>query len=272
MMFMRKMNFLIPAAAFAVCMSLAGCSHLDAPVIEQVTDGASSLYNKLADEVDVILSATSKDVAELPGGDGAGSGLSDFFNKWYQFNENGIEHIINDLEDATGAPESPQEGTQSGEGEDFITDAENVAKNAFDEAFSLSQDGSLTKVELQYVVDGDTVSVKLNGDEAYIRLIGINTPESVHLDESRNTEEGREASAYTKELLSGYSSLYLEFDKGEYDDYGRILAYVWLDADTSDFNNMLNVRLLRDGVAELMTIEPNTRYAAVFASFVDDGK
>ena len=48
-------------------------------------------------------------------------------------------------------------------------------------------------------VDGDTLLILINGEEISVRLIGIDAPESVHSDISRNTEEGRFASKRMKE-------------------------------------------------------------------------
>ena len=120
----------------------------------------------------------------------------------------------------------------------------------------------LIKCELVRVVDGDTLVITLpTGEETKARLIGVNTPESVHADESKNTVEGDIASAYTKSILSGYKYLYIELDIGTHDKYGRLLCYVYLD----EFKNtMLNKLLISEGYAEPMTIEPNTKYAAEF--------
>ena len=77
------------------------------------------------------------------------------------------------------------------------------------------------------VVDGDTVILNINGEEKRCRFIGIDTPESVHPDAERNTEEGKAASDYTKELLSG-QQVYLEYDLAPQDQYGRELVYLYL--------------------------------------------
>lgn len=110
------------------------------------------------------------------------------------------------------------------------------------------------------VTDGDTFSVNINGEKTKIRLIGVNTPESVAPDEDRNCEEGKVASREMKSLLNG-KKVYLEFDKEREDKYGRTLAYAYLEDGT-----MINKYLLEKGYAEVMTIEPNTKYAAEFSS------
>lgn len=275
MILMKKGKYTKAAAVVSVCFFLSGCGFLDAPPAEQVeylADGASSLYDKIAAEVNGIISSTAKETEEVSTGSGIGNSISNFFDGLDAFNRSGLEHIVNGGKNASEPSDLPQKDTENETGGDFYPDVENEAKNAFDEAFESNAEGALTKVNLDYVVDGDTLCISLGSDEAHVRLIGINTPESVHPDETRNTDEGKIASDYTRELLVGYEYVYLEFDKSEYDDYGRILAYVWLNNDTSDLDNMLNAVLLKAGVAELMTVEPNTKYTSCFSSLLNDGK
>lgn len=128
------------------------------------------------------------------------------------------------------------------------------------------------------VTDGDTLKVNLEGSDIYVRLIGIDTPESVNPDEEKNNTYGALASAHTKQLLSGVEKVYLEFDQGATDKYGRVLAYVWLDKSSilSGKNNiessMLNGIILKDGYAMDVVYEPNTKYASKFASIRNDAQ
>lgn len=114
------------------------------------------------------------------------------------------------------------------------------------------------------VVDGDTIDVDVDGERKRIRLIGIDTPESVNPDESQNTPEGEEASRHTKELLAQYNNfVYLEWGEGDStDSYGRTLAYAYV-TDGSVIT-MLNRMLIEQGYAKVMTVEPDTRYQAEF--------
>lgn len=123
---------------------------------------------------------------------------------------------------------------------------------------------TLEKVNLVRVVDGDTLVVSTEETSFKVRLIGIDTPESVHSDESRNTVWGTYASDYTRLLLEDTEDLYLEYDEDPADQYGRALAYVWLSDDTSDLNNMLNAILVRDGYAYDKVYEPNDKYCEQF--------
>lgn len=109
------------------------------------------------------------------------------------------------------------------------------------------------------VIDGDTFEADLNGETITVRLIGVDSPESVHPDEAKNTEEGILASNYTKEKLEG-KEVELEYDVETEDSYGRTLAYVWLDGE------LYNKKLLDDGYAVLMTIPPNIKYVDVLLS------
>lgn len=109
------------------------------------------------------------------------------------------------------------------------------------------------------VIDGDTIIVNIEGEEITVRFIGVDTAESVHPDEHRNSEQGKEASKWTSDLLSG-QQVYLEYDVDKTDDYGRTLAYVYL----SDGITMVQEELLKAGMAELMTIQPNVLYADKF--------
>jgi micrococcal nuclease len=73
-----------------------------------------------------------------------------------------------------------------------------------------------------------------------IRLIGVDTPETVH--PSRAVERfGKEASDFTREGLLG-KPVYLAFDWDLRDRYGRLLAYIY----TGD-GACFNARLIREG-------------------------
>lgn len=107
------------------------------------------------------------------------------------------------------------------------------------------------------VVDGDTIVVDFNGTDEKVRLIGVDTPESVHKDKSKNVKEGKIASNYTKAKLEN-KQVELEFDIQQKDKYGRLLAYVYIDG------NMVNKMLLEDGMAKLATYPPNVKYVEEF--------
>lgn len=102
--------------------------------------------------------------------------------------------------------------------------------------------------EVVRVVDGDTIKVRplapVDGErpEERVRLLGIDTPESVKPD-SPVEPWGPEASEFTREFLAG-GRVRLVFDRRTRDDYGRLLAYVYVG------ETMLNEELVRAGLAE----------------------
>jgi micrococcal nuclease len=122
------------------------------------------------------------------------------------------------------------------------------------------------------VVDGDTAHIVIDGVREKVRFIGIDTPES-----TREVEPyGKAASNHTKDLIDG-RTVWLETDAELRDRYGRLLAYVWLDApaDRSDGevrSKMLNARLLLDGYAQIYTFPPNVRYAGSFVAYQQEAR
>ena len=67
------------------------------------------------------------------------------------------------------------------------------------------------KVYVERVVDGDTFVANKDGKEIKVRMIGMDTPETV----KPNTPVqpyGKEASNYTKKALT-HQNVYLEYDK-----------------------------------------------------------
>ena len=96
------------------------------------------------------------------------------------------------------------------------------------------------------VVDGDTIDIMYQGKKERIRMLCVDTPESVHPDQSRNTEMGRKASEYTKSRLWG-KYVDLELETKTRGNYGRLLAYVILDGEN------YNLELVRDGWSKYYT-------------------
>lgn len=94
-----------------------------------------------------------------------------------------------------------------------------------------------------HITDGDTFDILIDGRKSRVRMLGINTPESV--DPRRPVEcFGREASNYLKDLINNKQvRLEQDSDKPGTDEYGRLLRYVFL-GDTN-----INEQMIRDGYA-----------------------
>jgi micrococcal nuclease len=102
------------------------------------------------------------------------------------------------------------------------------------------------------VVDGDTIHVELDGDDVTIRMIGVDTPETVAPDQPVECY-GPQASRFTTNALTD-RDIALEFDRQLLDPFDRTLAYVWLG------DELFNETLVDAGYAEAKTYPPNTRY------------
>jgi len=106
------------------------------------------------------------------------------------------------------------------------------------------------EVYITKVIDGDTIKTK-NGKT--IRLIGIDTPE-INWDSGTADFYGYKALKFTNKYLLN-KKVYLEFDQDKKDDYDRQLAYIYLQ--NGDF---FNAKLLANGYAHILTVEPNNKY------------
>ncbi len=110
------------------------------------------------------------------------------------------------------------------------------------------------------VIDGDTVNMEKDGKSENIRLIGIDTPETV---DPRKPVQcfGKEASSKAREILMG-KRVALEEDptQGDRDKYGRLLRFVFLD-DGTNFNKFM----IDEGYAYEYTYQNNPyKYQAEF--------
>ena len=117
----------------------------------------------------------------------------------------------------------------------------------------------LPSAKIVKVVDGDTVDVQLNGQVSRVRLIGINTPETV--DPRRPVEcFGKEASDRAKALLSGQNVL-LESDSSQQDRdvYDRLLRYIWFPD-----GRLFNLQMVVEGYAYEYTYSVPYKYQVQF--------
>ncbi|WP_322816772.1 thermonuclease family protein [Chloroflexus sp.] len=118
---------------------------------------------------------------------------------------------------------------------------------------------NLTHAQVVRVVDGDTIIVRIGWDEERVRLIGINTPESV--DPRRPVEcFGKEAASNARKLVDR-QTVFLEDDPSQdsRDRFGRLLRYVWLED-----GRMVNLEQIRQGYAYEYTYNVPYRYQAIF--------
>ena len=123
-----------------------------------------------------------------------------------------IPGLDNYVEQAKDAKEQAEQ--IGGQFKDFLDKVEN-AENEFEDYFGVTEipDSAKGPYEVIRVVDGDTMMIDIEGVETKVRLIGVDTPESVATgdNEYKNCEEGKVASDYTKSLVEG-QKVYIEYD------------------------------------------------------------
>ncbi len=119
----------------------------------------------------------------------------------------------------------------------------------------LTPPGNLQSAAVARVIDGDTIELV---DGRRVRYIGINTPE-------RDQPYYKEATDSNRQLVAG-KQIQLEFDVDTFDQYGRTLAYVWVDG------LLANLEIVRRGFANVYTVPPNVRYEANFRAAEQDAR
>ena len=110
--------------------------------------------------------------------------------------------------------------------------------------------------EVVRVVDGDTIEARIGGEVEDVRLIGVDTPETVKPGTPVQCF-GPQASHFTKQRLED-RRVRLVFGVERRDVYGRLLAYAYLG------DRFFNPILVRRGLARTLTIPPNDRFAGRF--------
>lgn len=124
---------------------------------------------------------------------------------------------------------------------------------------------------VERVVDGDTI-IAQKGDSYRVRLIGIDTPETVHPN-GIVEPWGKEASNFTKKSLEG-KTVFLEFDEKEEDHYGRKLAYVWTEnpkkSERPKEDILFNYKLVALGYARERAYPPNVKYQRLLKKGEDE--
>jgi micrococcal nuclease len=117
------------------------------------------------------------------------------------------------------------------------------------------------------IVDGDTFWI-YNGTEEgeKIRLIGVDAPESRNAFKKKIGYYGKESKTYLTNLLKS-KRVKLEYDVVNTDQYGRTLAYVYLEDGT-----FVNTELVKNGYAMVMTVPPNVKYAEEFVHLQQEAR
>ncbi|MDQ0217281.1 thermonuclease family protein [Peribacillus cavernae] len=117
------------------------------------------------------------------------------------------------------------------------------------------------------VIDGDTVKIKMkNGHEETVRLLLIDTPETVH--PSKPVQPfGLEASQLSKKMMPPGTAIEVEPGINERDKYGRLLAYFYVNGES------VNQKLIEKGLARVAYVyAPNTKYIDQFRELQEQAR
>ena len=111
------------------------------------------------------------------------------------------------------------------------------------------------EVTFSKCVDGDTFKVILNEEEYTVRMLAVDTPETVH--PTKGVEYyGKEASNYTCDKLTNAKRIELEYDENsdKKDKYDRLLAWVFVD------DELLQELLVENGYAKVAYLYDDYKY------------
>ncbi|HEX9924936.1 MAG TPA: thermonuclease family protein, partial [Anaerolineae bacterium] len=118
-----------------------------------------------------------------------------------------------------------------------------------------TQPAGLETATIARVVDGDTIELS---DGRRVRYIGINTPE-------RDQPYYQEATETNRQLVAN-QQIQLEFDQDTFDQYGRSLAYIWVNG------SLVNWEMVNRGYANVFTVPPNVRYEGILRQAERDAR
>jgi micrococcal nuclease len=161
----------------------------------------------------------------------------------------------NETENSNGIISSEQTAGDSQQQTELTNEQNNKEENKNGEAINNANN----LYSVVRVVDGDTLVVNIDGKEETLRLIGIDTPETV---DPRKAVQcfGLEASNKAKDILSG-KKISLENDptQGDRDKYERLLRYVFLEDGTN-----FNLYMIKEGYAYEYTYNTPYKYQTEF--------
>lgn len=112
----------------------------------------------------------------------------------------------------------------------------------------ISPDQNAVEGHVVHIADGDTITVRIDGQDFRLRYIGINAPE---MDSEAQKALAEQASELNRRLVEG-QSVVLYRDTSETDRFERLLRYVFVD------DTFVNFELVRRGLARAHDYPPDT--------------
>lgn len=113
-------------------------------------------------------------------------------------------------------------------------------------------------VEFNKCIDGDTFKVVLNGKIETVRLLAVDTPESVHPDKEKEYYAD-ESSQFTCNMIRNAKRVELEYDSNsdKYDKYNRLLAWVFIDGE------LLQDEIIKNGYGRVAYLYDDYKYTNI---------
>lgn len=138
--------------------------------------------------------------------------------------------------------------------------ADSAAPSVSSDSSGLPEAGE-SNATVERVVDGDTIVADIGGTRERVRLLGIDTPESVAEDRPDQCY-GAESSEYLKALLPPGTPITIIRDVEARDRFDRLLGYIV----RTDDQLFINLDLIEKGFAGPFSLKPNTFYTELFAT------
>jgi micrococcal nuclease len=166
-----------------------------------------------------------------------------------------------EIETSTEIASSSEQGEVAQANTENQTSGQDTATTEQTSNNTVNEASGNNRYKVTSVVDGDTLKLDINGTTETIRLIGIDTPETVHPSQPVECM-GIEASNEAKRLLTG-QTVRFESDNTQdtRDRYGRLLGYVFLP-NGDNYGEVM----LRSGYANEYTYSSAYKYQSAFKS------
>lgn len=113
------------------------------------------------------------------------------------------------------------------------------------------------KVNFSECVDGDTIKIILKNQKEILRLLAVDTPESVH--PTKEVEYyAKEASDFTCNAVKNAKTIEIEYDDNsdKKDKYGRLLVWLFIDGE------LFQQKLIENGYAKTAYLYGEYKYTS----------
>jgi micrococcal nuclease len=147
-------------------------------------------------------------------------------------------------------------------------------EDEFKVSLDLGKSYDYSQIKVTRVIDGDILLLE-NGER--VCLIGVDAPEHRSSAKAKQDSKkegkplrmillmGRKAKKFVEDLVLD-QTVRLEFDEKQRDQYGRLLAYVYLE------DLFLNAEIIRAGFAYAWDVPPNVKNAELFQKLYQEAR